>query len=502
MKYKLIIVAAFALLASACTNLDEEVFSVVPASQYGTTPSELKTIAGSAYASLRGFNDGVSLCYPNSEYVYFLVESVTDEFIVPQRGADWYDNGRYQDAHVHDIKPDNAMVLGGWKYCYSGISTCNFIIYSIEKAGLPPADEAKAKAEIRGIRAYYYYLLLDWFGNVPIVTSFTETELTATSPRAEVFEFVESELLDIFELLQPQIEYGRFTQNVANTLLARLYINAEVFTGTAMWGKCIEACDKVTGYTLTGNVLDNFTQQNETSREIIFAIPFDHKEGTVGNYLLSLTYHYNQWEAFATSPGGWSWSVNGPCAAPGVYSSFETGDERIKSLCYGPQISVITGDTLKTRTGAPLIYTEEVTSMTDAQEHEGCRISKFETKAGDVGERDYDWVLMRYAEVMLMKAECLVRLGRAGEAYPIVAELRGRSGLSTTPSPITLDVLDKEWLHEFVFEGLRRSVNIRFGTYFKPYWEKPGTTPLSKAIYPIPATELEKNNKLNQNPGY
>ncbi len=498
----IIIAVIFVLIATSCTNLDEEIFDVVPTAQYGTTPSELKTIAGGAYASLRGFKDDESNCYPASEYVYILNEAVSDEFCVPQRGADWFDNGRYQDVQIHDIKPDNAMVLSAWKFCYSGISKCNFIINIFEQAGLPEEDEAIAKAEVRGVRAYYYYQLLDWFGNVPLATSYTDVELKGNTPRAQVFDFIESELLDIMDYLQPQIEYARFTQNVAYTLLARLYLNAEVFTGTARWQDCINACDEVTGYSLTTNTLDNFVQENETSTEIIFAIPYDHKEGTEGNYFLSLTYHYNQWEAFASEPGGWSWSVNGPSAQPGVYSSFEAGDPRIKSLCQGVQYSIVTHEPLYSRTGDTLNYTENITSMTDAKENEGCRISKYETKEGDVGERDNDWVLMRYAEILMMKAECFVRLGEAGNAYPLVAQIRSRSGLTTTPDPITLDVLDDEWLHEFCFEGIRRSVNIRFGTYFQPWWEKPNITPVEKAIYPIPETELTKNSKLVQNPGY
>ncbi|MBN2273644.1 MAG: RagB/SusD family nutrient uptake outer membrane protein [Bacteroidales bacterium] len=497
-----ILALAFALIAPACTNLDEEFFSVVPSSEYGVTPDEIKTIAGSAYASLRGFADDVSNCYPASEYVYFLIEAVSDEFCVPQRGSDWYDNGRYQDAQTHNIKPDNAMVLSAWKYCYAGISTCNFVIQSIEQSGLPEQEEEIAKAEIRGIRAYYYYLLMDWFGNVPLSTSFAETELPANSGRAQVYQFVESELLGIADLLQPQIEYGRFTQNVAYTLLARLYINSGVFINTERWQDCLDACDKVSGYELTDNVLDNFIQENQHSDEIIFAIPYDHKEGTVGNYFLSLTYHYNHWQAISASAGGWSWSVNGPCAQPGVYSSFEEGDERIASMCEGIQYNIVTKEPILDRTGAVLNYTENIENFYDAREYEGVRISKYQTKEGDVGERDNDWVLMRYAEILMMKAECLVRLGRAAEAYPVVAQLRTRSGLASTPNPITLEVLDTEWLHEFLFEGIRRSVNIRFGTYFEPWWEKPNTTPVEKAIFPIPATELVKNNKLVQNPGY
>lgn len=502
MKIKAIIIATLALAVWGCTDLEEEVFSVVPASQYGLTPHEIKTIAGGAYATLRGGSEEGTNFFPTCEYVFFLDECVSDEACIPTRGSDWFDGGRYQEAQVHQLSSTNGMVYSSWLYCYKGISSCNFIIYQIENAGLEPEDEATAKAEIRGIRAYYYYLLLDRFGNVPISTEFGVTEDPETSSRAQVYDFVETELTEILPLLQPTVEYGRFTQNVCNTLLARLYINSEVFIGEARWQDCIEACDAVTGYELMPNTLDNFITENQFSKEIIWSIPYDNKEGTTGNFLSSLTYHYNHWQAISASPGQWTWAVNGICGQPGVYSSFEDGDERIASMCEGLQIKVSDGEPIMTQEGYELNYTENIGDYKNALQHEGVRLSKYETVAGELPERDHDWVIMRYAEVLMMKAECLVRTGKAGDAYPIVDEIRKRSGLETTPNPITLEVLDKEWLHEFLFEGLRRSVNIRFGTFFEPWWAKPNTTPVEMAIYPIPETELTKNPKLKQNPGY
>lgn len=503
MKIKSIILAAtLALFTIACTDLDEEVYSLVPASEYGKTSTEIKTIAGSAYASLRGFKDDISISYPTCEYVLFLVECVSDEACIPTRGTDWYDNGRYQEAQIHDLKPDNAMVLSAWRYCYTGITACNFVIYAIEEAGLDAETEEKAKAEVRGVRAYYYYLLLDWFGNVPITTSFTEEELPANSTRQQVYEFIESELTDIRDNLQTGIEYGRFTQNVCNTLLARLYINSEAFIGTTRWQDCIDACDLVTGYELESDIFNNFLTENEGSTEIIFAIPYDHTEGTLGNYLNSMSLHYNQRQAFSAESGGWQWSANGICAQPGVYSSFEEGDERIDAMREGIQYSMATGEPILMDNGEILNYTESIENYTDALQNEGVRLFKYEVRADEVWERDHDLVIMRYAEVMMMKAECLVRLNNSADARSLVQEIRERAGLTTTPDPITLEVIDQEWLHEFLFEGIRRSVNIRFGTYFQPWWAKPNTTPTEKAIFPIPETELEKNSNLEQNPGY
>jgi hypothetical protein len=275
-----------------------------------------------------------------------------------------------------------------------------------------------------------------------------------------------------------------------------------VYIGESRWQDCIDVCDRVSGYELTSSVKDNFLTENEGSSEIIFSIPYDHAEGTEGNYLNSMTFHYNQRQAFSTSSTGWQWSANGICAQPGVYSSFEEGDERINSILEGVQYSLSTGEPITMDNGEMLDYTEEIADYTNALQNEGVRLFKYEVLADEAWERDHDWVLMRYAEVLMMKAECLVRLGQAGQAYPLVDQIRSRSGLSSTPNPITLEMLDTEWLHEFLFEGIRRSVNIRFGTYFEPWWAKPNSTPEQKALLPVPETELVKNDKLEQNPGY
>ncbi|HET8855852.1 MAG TPA: RagB/SusD family nutrient uptake outer membrane protein, partial [Salinimicrobium sp.] len=145
---------------------------------------------------------------------------------------------------------------------------------------------------------------------------------------------------------------------------------------------------------------------------------------------------------------------------------------------------------------------EEITNVNEAPQNEGGRLSKYEDKAGDAWERDYDMVLMRYAEVLMMQAECYVRLGNSAAAHPFVEQIRSRVGLST-PEVIDLDFIDQELRREFVFEDHRRTDNIRFGTFFEAWWEK-GADPADKhtGLFPIPQQEISKNNKLVQNPGY
>jgi len=166
----------------------------------------------------------------------------------------------------------------------------------------------------------------------------------------------------------------------------------------------------------------------------------------------------------------------------------------------GEQINLATGSVLIMDSGEPLIYTEEIVDFTNAKQNEGVRLNKYEVKEGEKWERDHDLVVMRYADILMMQAESYMRLGTPELARPFIDQITQRAG-TETPQVIDLNYLNDELLREFLFEGRRRTDNIRFGTFFEPWWEK-GSTPKSYGIYPIPKTELDKNKNLVQNPGY
>jgi len=502
MKFKYIALVVLTSVVAGCTNMDEVLYDKITMDDYGKTSGEVQTIVGGAYATLRGFSDaatGGTLSYPTCEFIFFLNECTSDEACIPTRGTDWYDGGRYQQLQYHTWDANNSAILSAWKYNFQGIANINSIIYMVNKSELSLTQKDVVNSELRGLRAYYYYNLLDMFGAVPIVTNFEQSGLPEKSSRDSVFRFVEKELTEIMDLLPSTISYGRFTQNVANTLLARLYLNSEVFTGTQRWTDCITVCDKVKGYSLESNYFQSFKTDNETSKEIIFAIPYDNKENTVGNYLASMTFHYNQKYAFSVN-GTYPWCGNGICAKPGIYSSFDVADVRRKSLLIGDQISLATGSVISMDNGNPLSYTEDITDFKAALQNEGARLFKYEVQADDKWERDNDWVLMRYAEVLMMKAEANFRLGFASNAVPLVNQIRTRAGLANV-TDVTADILDAEWKHEFVFESLRRTTNIRFGTFFQSGWKK-DITPAYRKVFPIPASVLSLNLALTQNPDY
>jgi hypothetical protein len=130
------------------------------------------------------------------------------------------------------------------------------------------------------------------------------------------------------------------------------------------------------------------------------------------------------------------------------------------------------------------------------------RLDKYEWSVNDQWERDNDWVLMRYAEILMMQAEANFRLGDTGAALSYINRIRARAGVDGLTS-LSLDAIDNEWKHEFVFEGLRRTTNIRFGTFYNAWWNKEADdADHHTGIFPIPLVELEKNPNLKQNPGY
>ena len=161
MRTKITAAILFSMLFTfSCTDLEEDLYDRVPDDNFGQTPSEIQALVGGAYSSLRGFADGISNSYPTCEYVFFLNEVASDEATIPTRGTDWFDGGRYQQVQRHEWTSDNGMLLSAWRYCYAGIAKVNAIIYQVDKSGL--SDEAKLPiyAELRSVRAYYYYMLL------------------------------------------------------------------------------------------------------------------------------------------------------------------------------------------------------------------------------------------------------------------------------------------------------------------------------------------------------
>jgi starch-binding outer membrane protein, SusD/RagB family len=346
---------------------------------------------------------------------------------------------------------------------------------------------------------------LDTFGSVPLVTVAQSDPANppAQATRAEVFAFVESELKAAVTDLSDTPPYGRFSKGAANALLAKLYLNAQVYTGTARWADAIASADAVIGsgkYSLTGNYFDNFKIANEGSSESIFVAAFSSTKdlGFPNNNFYMRTLHYNMIPA---SP----W--NGFTTIAEVYDSFDAKDARRQVMWIGQQYTDLTwpatntvGKPLSDRTGKPLAFTKAC-PITGADESNGIRVPKYQPDvAAPGGQAENDFIIVRLADIMLVKAEALVRSAKPADALPIVNAIRARAGVPAVTA-VTLDGIYKERTYEMFWEGVSRQDQIRFGT-FNAAWTNKAATAAKINLFPIPTNQLANNPKLKQNPGY
>jgi hypothetical protein len=442
-------------------------------------------------------------------------------------GGDWWDGGVYMEQTMHSWTPENWVIPTLWNPCMSGITTINSIISLVEPNELmTPELKSQTLGELRGLRAFWYYVLVDYFGNVPIVTDFKDTSLPATKSRKEVYDFVVSELLDIIPALRSDISdrsYGKFTKGTALTLLAKMYLNAEEWVGIANWQGVIETCDEVMAldYIIEPDWNTNFVVHNEVSREAILSACFSDQDDWDNGYnaFHYYTLHYLDPIALGFTADAW----NGVSAQTDFVNAFDDNDRRKEeTFIIGPMIDPVTGDVLQTGTaGHPLVHGVEyhIVPGTDGGsgktypsgwgevfQEDGARIKKWEFQKGMQNTfMENDIHIFRLADVYLMKAEALVRLGSdIGEATRLVNIIRERAFGSSeyNIAAVTLEDIENERRFELAFEFGARQDMIRFGTFSRPNQWKPHVTENYRKILPIPLDAWRKNNNLRQNPGY
>ncbi len=502
MKNKIYIPGAILLLcivSLSCTKLDQKVYSVVPESNFWKTPDQISAGLAPAYQALTSI--------PNGD-VQQLNEVSSGEMIVPTRGNDWYDNGNWQSIWLHTWKPDLGPINNAWGALFNGIGKANFTLNVVN--GLPdkPGNTDAINAELKSLRAFYYYVAMDMFGNVPLIIDYnTDPGSVTNSDRKTVFAFIEKELKDNMALLPAKKEantYGHFSKWAAQMLLAKLYLNAEVYTGTARWSDCIAACDSVIAsgqYTLNSDYFANFAVNNEGSPENIFVVPFD-KVYIQGNNWEMQTLHYQHNQTYNLTGTPW----NGFCATADFYNQFDSSDARTKMWLVGQQYDAAGNAIKDAQTSLPLIispYVNELSNPSDSFRVAGVRNVKYHPEAGTAGSQSNDMAIFRLADAYLMKAEAEVRSGtNMTDALTLVNAIRERAG-APVMSDLTLPNLLAERQREFTWEGWGRQDAIRFGTFGnarKP--GKPADPDAHTQIFPIPAPQISANPNLKQNPGY
>ncbi|MXN92338.1 RagB/SusD family nutrient uptake outer membrane protein [Flavobacterium sp. Sd200] len=493
------------LLLQGCTDLEEETFgSLSPETYYNSEAEALSSVVG-VYQSL---SQVASIGDP-----WRVAEFGTDEFLVPGRASGgWFDQNNI-DIMNHVVDPTNATTGRAWQNIFQEIGIANAVLESLQ-ASPNSANLTALIAETRALRAYGYFYAMDFWGNVPLVTvaRIDPNNLPTLTPRAEVFAFIESELLAAIEDM-PSVTtvsrasyYPRFTKESIYALLATMYLNAEVYTGTPKWTEAVAMCDRIitTGsYALEPTVLDNFKATNKQNfREVISSFSISPSNNAGGNQFINYTQNgldqlrYNL--PFAPA--------NGYSTYQEALDRYEDQDVRKSLIQYGPQF-YLDGVT-------PLAYPDgtqlnliAVNDLISAEDNEGYKVLKY-TPVGTSwsgANGDNDLVLTRYADILLIKAEALLRGGTttiADTPLNLVNQVRARSNASALAS-VTLGDIENERAREFIWEGHRRRDMIRFGSYFTSTWTfKTTQTERFRGIYPIPQEQRTANPNLGQNPGY
>ncbi|MDQ3534126.1 MAG: RagB/SusD family nutrient uptake outer membrane protein, partial [Bacteroidota bacterium] len=456
--------------------------------------------------------------YGGNGTIFPLQEVTTDEMVVPTRGNDWEDGGNWRRLHTQTYTVEDDRVVGGWNFVFGGVNNCNRLIFQFEELGTPEAEAFIA--ELKVLRALFYYWGMDMYGNIPIVDRFDVEPgfLPTTKSRQEVYNFVESEILANIDVLPRETgvsTYGRINYYVAQTILAKLYLNSEVYIGTPQWEKANAACDVIINsgaYGLTTGYFENFITQNRGSREFIFAIPYDEVFAT-GFNLPMITLHYGSQQTYNLTAQPW----NGFCSLQEFYESFEDNDIRKNSFIVGPQFTAGGEPVMDPGYEAPnaddpgrpvdpdgphLNFTPEINELFPrAIRQAGARIGKWEFAIGATPDLSNDFAIFRYADVLMMKAEALWRMNPGNtEALGLVNEIRERAGVDPFDALSAENILAERG-REFFSEVHRRTDLIRFGRYNDPWWEKPQTPPHVN-IFPVPRAQRDANPNLRQNPGY
>ena len=535
--------------SQSCTNLDETLYGEVTPESFFNTEEEIVAALGAAYTQFSGYASGNPL---NMQTI------TTDEMVVPTRGSDWDDGGDWRRMHLHAWTREDGNMNGGWDFGFGGVNTANRLIFQfqtlVDDGALDPNVAAAYIAELRAVRGFFYWQLIDMYGNVPLVTDFASADAQpATVPRADVYDWLVADLEEAVPLLSKDVDgttYGRMNYYAGLTLLAKLYLNAEVYTGVDEYAKCVTACNDIIdngGYSLTGNYFDNFSASNTGTSEMIFAIPYDQVYYTGFNIAVE-SLHYSSQYTYNLTAQPW----NGYCSLEEFYNSYEDNDLRKGDVGTVDGPAILRGNFIAgyqyNADGTPTLDDGADANDPDgkhlnfgnigtgepqinelgpqAWRQSGVRIGKWEIEMGahpDAMNNDY--AVFRLADVLLMKAEALWRQsGSATDAAALllVNDIRARAGvddLTTLDGPVSFDMggpsipggeLLNEIGREMAFENGKRQVLIRWGLFDDvalwalPY-NNPGDVLVSgehTTLFPVHRDKLDANPNLVQNPGY
>ena len=512
---------------SSCTKLDVELESQFVQNNFPSTSRDYSALYGTIYSNL------------SSQYgvpYWRMQELSTDAAILPARDGNFDDGGQFRQLHYHTWTVDHPNVRDIWRWGFGGINNCNRLI-SITNLS-PATEEIKAGsiAEVKAMRALYYFFMMDLYGNIPIIETFPVDGAPANSSRDKVFTFIENEL----KLILPQLPkkstanstlfYGRPTKAMAFAVLQKMYLNAEIYTGKARYTESVAMADSIlknNNYSLTSRYSDIFDVNNGPQiAETIFVVPYDQQ--IPGNQITRFGFFSYLAPAYGINVG-FSIAMS---TTPEYYNRFNlpedgrkrfwlVGKQYLPDANRNPDLSrpifypnsnvqiEITPD-LILKPGKPMDL-----GNTLADQAKGIRSIKYFPDVNAIQAtrlNGNDMPVFRLADVLLMKAEAILRGAMATSVNsefqtPLILLNKVRSRVAATPATnVDLESLLDERAREFSWEAWRRNDLIRFGKFEIEYPLPNDILTMNKDVtrrlYPIPANELLLNANLKQNPGY
>lgn len=556
------------LTATSCTNLDETLYDKLNDKNIDlNNDNDLSLILGASVAQYR---------YLVEDWfgMFHLLEESTDQYMVPKRLAvGWGDT--YINLHKHNWNAEVNQVQNPWDIAYRGIAYSNLVLDNTTE------DQTATQCQARFFRAMFYYHLLDMFGNVPLQTTqkveagYLPTQVGVDS----LFNFIVHDFEYVKNNIGDSNVFGWANKYAACMALAKLYLNKNVYLGTddnTGYERALAEVNEVINsgkYSLAPNYKDNFRENINSCPEVIFAVPGD-RTHTAQFGLQSYCFPQSGLDAYGSTAAGY----NGSCGVPQWIRTYDADDQRLKDTwATGEQHKAIKNADgtykINPSDGEPIAFEADDWSGTGhlnynvnvhsidnpgAFQQEGARLQKYEIIAGtDKGTTGDDVVIFRYADALMIKAECLLRLGRdKDEAAQLVTEVRKRdfpnsiakatrtvaqleggsvyeygheeyqgtpdangnvkctdwTGLVKTNeggSDIELGGLLDDLGWEFCAELHRRQDLRRFKMKDgrnvwngKSWFCKDATTSKTWDVFAIPSTAMKANSKLVQNPGY
>ena len=296
MKKTLTIITGLVALASACTNLDETIYSQIPKDVFMSDDANVALYTSRPYTMLQKWG--------NEQSMLTLIMQLSNEVAIPKAHNGSWGEPRYAEVQTHAIPASNKLSRCGWDFCFDGIAACNDAIHELGKLENQTEEVKRNIADAKILRAYYYLLAVDCFGNVPFSVNKLETEYPKMKDRPTMLAWIEQEIKENIDFLEDKVSpstYGRVTKGVAQFILAKIYLNSEVWTGTPRYDEAETVCKEImnsANYSLASTYKASFGINNENGSEAVLAIPYSSTYTREGFYIYVMTFNEDLQKAF------------------------------------------------------------------------------------------------------------------------------------------------------------------------------------------------------------